>query len=171
VYPGNVLILDTAIAPCQDARASRVASPYVAPARPGTFPRSTSSRAKSRDLSFPETQSPGPKPGRGASPWAPVSPETRPRDEHEPPIEPSRHPRPSSPATRAGTGTRPYLSARNPGRGATPLCHPDEGRISSPQRVRPNNHAPSTARTSLRGVLAHGFNLGCSPAMTKGAVP
>jgi hypothetical protein len=169
VYPGNVLILDTAIAPCQEIPEMRVASPRAASACPGTFPRSTSSsrpphpssRPKRKDLSCPATQSPGPKPGRGASPWAPISPETRPQGENDPPIEPCRDPRPSHPATRAGTGTRPYPSACNPGMGATPNRHPERSRgTSSPQRVSPSNHAPSPARTSLRGVLAHGFNPG-----------
>ena len=95
MYPGNVLILDRATTPCQDVRASRKASPYAALARPGTFPRHTSSQfrhldrsaAEWRDLSFHTTQSLY---------------------------------RSTGPTTRAGTGTRPYQHDAHPGRGSPP---------------------------------------------------
>ena len=168
MYPGNVLILDTAIAPCQDMPEMRVASPRAASACPGTFPRSTSSsrpphpscRPKRRDLSFPETQSPGPKPGRGASPWAPFSPETQLVDGNRFTIgEPTRVPRPTCPATRAGTGSRPYQhhsTIAQPGRG-NPLWLP----------VSPKNQLVLDRRRTQPGVVAQGFNRGIfSPRTT-----
>jgi hypothetical protein len=170
VYPGNVLILDRAPMPCQDMPEMRVASPRATSACPGTFPRciAPSSRPKRRDLSFFNARS---------------------QDEQEPPIEPSGHPRPTRPATRAGTGIRLYPSIRT-GRGASPWaplqpgdplitsteasppCHPDKGRTSSPQRVSPANVASKMDQTSLQGVFAHGFNLGFSRSRpTPGGIP
>jgi hypothetical protein len=142
VYPGNVLILDTAIAPCQDMPEMRVASPRAASACPGTFPRF-------------RTQS-----GRGASLWAPFSPETQLVDGNRFTIgEPTRVPRPTCPATRAGTGSRPYQhhsTIAQPGRG-NPLWLP----------VSPKNQLVLDRRRTQPGVVAQGFNRGIfSPRTT-----
>jgi hypothetical protein len=135
VYPGNVLILDMAIAPCQDAPFARVASPCAASTRPGMFPRFTSSRSPQssfrplhsssrpewRDLSFSETQIPDCNSGRSASPWAPVLPTDQPRNGRRASIQvtlaPTHRPRRTCPAARAGRGTRLYGLGDTPGTG------------------------------------------------------
>src|SRR6478735_2015 len=70
--------------------------------------------------------SPASQTGKGASPWAPVSP------------------------TRISwTGRGPFRlleRTAEPSQRAIPPCHPDEGRISSPQRVSPTNPTSIPAR-------------------------
>ena len=147
VYPGNVLILDRVIAPCQDARASRVASPYATPARPGTFPRYIpSSRPKWSDLSFPET-------------WpADNNPAAR-----QSSVEPTHLIRAIRPITRAGTGTRPYQGTAVSRR--SPLSLWGEG-LGVRRSGRPSTQLIAGNPRTPQGVVAHGFNLGFSPTPT-----
>ena len=149
MYPGNVLILDTVIAPCQDMPIVRVVSPRAIPACPGTFPRYSSSRPHRRHpdpLRHPDRSG-----GTSRHPKAQLvagNPFTT--------NEPTRIPQDERPATRASTGTRPGQAAPR-----SPLSPEGEG-LGVRRSVSPNDQLELDNHRTPPGVLAHGFNLGVS---------
>ncbi len=168
MYPGNVLILDTAIAPCPDAPSSRMASPYAACARPGTFPRSTAIQRL-------------PAPGRGGSLCPPFFPELLPSVGIHHVLGAFREwalfPHAVHLGTRAGTGTRPYpdfpiTPSKSEGSLLPVIPSEVEGSLTlvSPNDPPTPNDPPflGNPRTQ-RGVLAQGFDLGIRIARTPSA--